>query len=315
MSRRWSEGTLNSTSTHPGAPRLSPLPPPHTKIHRKQRAAKAAAALDPATTCTLVLVRHGETTWNVEGRLQGQQLPGPSLSERGKEQARAMAQALSSVGGMSACYCSDLARAVETAEAIAAAAATAPSPLLEVRQLPALRERDVGRLLEGVRRADAAQAAPQAFDALRRSAREPSLELPGGGESINALAARVGAALLGIARAHPGERVVVVSHGGAIHAARRFAEGLGGSSSAAAASPLPNGALCELRCDPGQVQEDEEQEGQRPLRRAPGGQWRKGWAVVRWADCSLLGDAVGGGGSGGGLAVTAGTAGGGVEAG
>lgn len=273
---------------------------------KKQRAAKALAALDhhAAETTTLLLVRHGETSFNAEGRLQGQLFPGPSLTQEGAAQARAMGAALASLPPPAAIYASDLARAVETATAIAAAFPAPPPPLT---QIPSLRERDVGRLLEGVRRAEAPSIAPEAFAALRRSAHDPSLPLPGGGESLEAVAQRVGTALLDIARAHPGEVVVVVSHGGAIHAARRYAEGAGGGGGGSGSSgggPLPNGALCEFRVHAGLAVE-EQQSLNGTVARCPGGQWRKGWAIARWGDCCLLGQ----------RAAQAGTEGGGADAG
>jgi len=292
---------------------LTPSPRPRKqtqlspqKNKREQRAAKAVAALDPTKTATLLLVRHGETRWNAEGRLQGQMLPGPSLSPAGAAQARHMAAALAAEHEISAIYSSDLARAVETADAIAAALV----PAAPVRQLPSLRERHLGALLEGVRRADAPAAAPEAFAALRRGLRAPSEALPGGGETLDALAARVGGALLGIARRHPGERCVVVSHGGAIHGARRYAEGAGeggsggGGGGGASFSALANGALCEFRIDPEAAAAGRGGGGGR----APGGQWRGGWAVVRWGDGRLLAGLAG-------AAAASGTAGGGADAG
>jgi broad specificity phosphatase PhoE len=212
------------------------------------------------------------------------------------------ALASSSQAAPAAIYCSDLARAVETATAIAAAF---PAPPPALTQLPSLRERDVGRLLEGVRRAEAPSIAPEAFAALRRSAHDPSLPLPGGGESLNSVAQRVGTALLDIARAHPGEAVVVVSHGGAIHAARRYAEGVGGGGSGSSAGvPLPNGALCEFRVH-ARLAAEEQQSSNGTVARCPGGQWRRGWAIARWGDCCLLGQ----------RAAQAGTEGGGADAG
>lgn len=50
-----------------------------------QRARKAASMMQ--NPCEIVLVRHGETAWNREGRLQGQQEPGPPLDELGFQQA------------------------------------------------------------------------------------------------------------------------------------------------------------------------------------------------------------------------------------
>lgn len=78
----------------------------------------------------LLLVRHGETQWNVEHRLQGQALPGPPLNPLGQAQAQAVARALAEPPNLqqqqqlrdrtvSAVYCSDLLRAVQTADVVA----------------------------------------------------------------------------------------------------------------------------------------------------------------------------------------------------
>src|SRR5919204_5528893 len=83
----------------------------------------------------LLLVRHGETDWNVQQRWQGHQ--DPPLNALGREQARALAEALAGEG-IDAVYTSDLRRARETAEIVAARLG------VEVRPLPDLREIDVG---------------------------------------------------------------------------------------------------------------------------------------------------------------------------
>lgn len=68
-----------------------------------QRAAKLAASMTAA--CEFVLVRHGETAWNVERRLQGQQQPGPPLNELGWQQA-ALVRAAASLAACSGMHCS-----------------------------------------------------------------------------------------------------------------------------------------------------------------------------------------------------------------
>lgn len=80
----------------------------------------------PPCPCLLrqvVLVRHGETQWNVEQRLQGQLVPGPGLTERGQQQAAVLAARLR-CERFDAIYSSDLLRATQTAEAVIAARAT-----------------------------------------------------------------------------------------------------------------------------------------------------------------------------------------------
>lgn len=64
---------------------------------------------------TLVLIRHGQTDWNTEGRWQGQ--ADPLLNEHGREQARQVAQELEQQNPV-ALYSSDLRRAMETAQII-----------------------------------------------------------------------------------------------------------------------------------------------------------------------------------------------------
>jgi probable phosphoglycerate mutase len=162
-----------------------------------------------------LLIRHGVTAWNRERRFQGQtDIP---LDEEGHRQARRLAAALSA-SGATAVYASDLARAWHTARPVAEVLGL---PLLAE---PGLRERHYGsfegRTFDELERDWAAEFA-------RWRAREPDFALPGGGESLLALQARVGEALETLARRHPGERVVAVTHGGVLDCAYRIATGLG----------------------------------------------------------------------------------------
>ncbi len=155
---------------------------------------------------TLLLVRHGETTWNVEGRVQGQQ--DAPLSERGKEQARLVAERLARAT-ISAVYSSDLGRARATAEAVAAPHNLTP------QFARALRERSFG-VLEGKTMEEAGASQGLWFltwqsDRLRNA--------PPDGEDQPAMCERVMKALRAIAGAHPGETVAVVTHGGPIKSA------------------------------------------------------------------------------------------------
>src|SRR5258706_9533312 len=88
----------------------------------------------------LIVVRHGETEWNAEGREIGQL--DSALTPRGMEQARRLAQRLAPAK-IAAVYSSDLGRAVKTAEIVAAACHT------EIRLSPDLRERHMG-IFQGV---------------------------------------------------------------------------------------------------------------------------------------------------------------------
>jgi 2,3-bisphosphoglycerate-dependent phosphoglycerate mutase len=143
---------------------------------------------------TLLLVRHGETDWNRELRIQGSS--DTQLNERGREQARELASELADVH-LDAVYSSDLRRARETAELATAGRG------LAVRLDPGLRERSFGSW-EGLTRFEIAE-------------RFPDLEHHDG-ETDEEVRARVLAAVHRIVAAHTGEEVLVVSHGGALNA-------------------------------------------------------------------------------------------------
>ena len=141
---------------------------------------------------TLLLARHGETDWNRELRIQGSS--DIELNELGRRQAQSLAQELTDVE-LDAIYASDLSRARETAAAVAAAHG------LEVRLDPRLRERSFGSW-EGLTREDIAEFPPGSRH---------------DGESDEAVRERMLAAVAEIAAAHPGEQVLIVSHGGALN--------------------------------------------------------------------------------------------------
>jgi len=148
---------------------------------------------------TLLLARHGETDSNRERRWQGQR--DTPLNDAGREQARALARELAA-DPPDAVYCSDLLRARETAELVAA-------PLgLTAQPDPRLREADVGELA-GRSVADLPGGWDRPLDYLL--ARHPDI--------FEEMRARVIAALGDIAAAHEDERVLVVTHGGPIAAA------------------------------------------------------------------------------------------------
>ncbi|MBW7925429.1 MAG: histidine phosphatase family protein [Burkholderiaceae bacterium] len=162
----------------------------------------------------LVLVRHGITAWNRERRFQGQ-LDTP-LDEQGFEQARKTGRRLAS-WPLAAVYTSDLLRARQTAEAIAAPHG------LDLRIESRLRERHYGgyegRTYDEIERSD-----PDGY--ARWRAREPAFALPGGGETLRSLHERVEAALRDLARRHEGQVVAIVTHGGVLDCAFRVATGL-----------------------------------------------------------------------------------------
>lgn len=177
----------------------------------------------------LCLVRHGETEWNRERRLQGH-LDVP-LNAAGLAQARATAAHLAGQT-FSAVYCSDLARARQTAMAAADALACAAQPT------PALRERHYGAL-QGLTYAEARERLPAEFE--RFSARDADFAFSGGGESLRGFAARIEQAVSEIARRHPGEQVLIVTHGGALDIMHRLSTGK--PLEATRDFPIPNAAL------------------------------------------------------------------------
>lgn len=173
----------------------------------------------------LFLVRHGETEWNRVGRWQGRtDIP---LSDVGRQQARALAAQLTG-RGIADVHASDLRRAMETAQLVAAALGVG-----EPRVDPRLRERGFG-CFEGFTREECAERHPEAW--MRYLADRRST--PPGGEPQAEVAARLIAALTDIARSPvaAGAATLVVSHGGAI---RTFIHEVTGT----APPPLENGAL------------------------------------------------------------------------
>ena len=148
----------------------------------------------------LILVRHGETAWNQERRIQG----GSSdveLSEAGKEQAARVGLALKNTE-IDAIYSSPLRRALDTAQAIAG------YHKLKVQIEPDLREMEVGEL-EGVSIADLGTSFGQFLLNWRQGLGTEKLP---GGESMVELADRVWAIIQSIKSKHDNENIVVVSH-------------------------------------------------------------------------------------------------------
>ncbi|KAI4327478.1 hypothetical protein L6164_019933 [Bauhinia variegata] len=154
----------------------------------------------------IVVVRHGETAWNADGRIQGHL--DVELNEAGREQAAAVADRLSKEPKVSVVYSSDLQRAFETAQIIATRCGG-----LEVVKDPELRERHLGDL-QGLVYREVAKINPKAHQALL--SHNSNQEIPGGGESLVQLYDRCTSALQRIGKKHKGKRVVVVTHGGVI---------------------------------------------------------------------------------------------------
>jgi broad specificity phosphatase PhoE len=159
----------------------------------------------------LLLVRHGETDWNVGNRFQGH--ADPPLNETGRTQARELAAALSD-RSFDAVFTSPLRRAHETAEIIAASHGLQPIPV------EALREVDVGEW-EGLTREEIERRFPEQYRRWLAFGQGW-----GNGETYEEMGRRVVATLLELAREHDGEMLLVVTHGGPIRAALASASGI-----------------------------------------------------------------------------------------
>lgn len=154
----------------------------------------------------IIVLRHGETAWNADGRIQGHL--DVELNDAGRQQAAVVGDRLSKEPKISLVYSSDLARAYETAQIIAARCGG-----IQVVTDVDLRERHLGDL-QGLVFRDTAKLNPKAHQAF--VSRETCQEIPGGGESRDQLHQRCTSSVQRIGNKHKGERVVLVSHGGFI---------------------------------------------------------------------------------------------------
>ncbi|PNY82243.1 histidine phosphatase family protein [Deinococcus koreensis] len=171
-------------------------------------------APDRASATEFWVVRHGESTWNADGRYQGQaDVP---LSHIGVLQAATLAERLTGQS-FAAVYSSDLRRASHTAATVAERLAGAPTVQLD----PGLREIDVGAL-SGLVIADIRARHADYLQALQT---DPWATRRPGGESMEDLYARCGAAFHALRARHPGGRVLVFTHGGVVRVAVGLALG------------------------------------------------------------------------------------------
>jgi probable phosphoglycerate mutase len=165
------------------------------------------------TLTSLLLIRHGETAWNAEHRIQGHlDIP---LSATGIRQAASLGQRLAAEA-VTAIYSSELARAWLTAVPFAARLG------LDIIPDSRLRERSFG-VFEGLTADEIAARHPEGFRLWRM--RDPAWAMDEG-ESGQQLIDRVLSALHDIASRHRGETVAVVTHGGVLDVAYRAARGL-----------------------------------------------------------------------------------------
>ncbi len=199
----------------------------------------------------ILAIRHGETAWNVDTRIQGHlDIP---LNDTGLQQARWLAQALAERDELHAVYASDLSRAHVTAQTIAGAVGLAVNTHL------GLRERAFGDF-QGRTFAEIEAELPDHAHHWRK--RTPEWAPPGSGESLITLRERVLATVDELASRHLGEQIVLVAHGGVMDVLYRAATRL--DLQAPRTWLLPNTAVNRLLWTP------------------------QGLSLVGWADTSHL---------------------------
>lgn len=166
----------------------------------------------------ILLIRHGETDWNAEKRLQGHlDIP---LNAEGRRQAAAAGQALLNEQ-LDAIISSDLLRARQTAQEIAAPRG------MTVHVDPGLRERCYGAF-EGMLYAEISQRYPEAFAAWR--AHEIDARFPEGervAETLREFADRAIGTITRILNERQYRKIALVTHGGVLDCAYRVAQGIG----------------------------------------------------------------------------------------
>jgi probable phosphoglycerate mutase len=164
-------------------------------------------------TSEFIVVRHGETAWNAQGRIQGH-FDSP-LNEEGLAQALLVGDCLTREP-FALLYSSDLGRALQTAQPIADRSG------IPVRTDTRLRERNLGAF-QGLTGAECERRFPQHYARFR--ARDPDHVMPGG-ESARQVYERVSEVFTVLAREHIATRIVVVTHGGVLDALYRFVQGV-----------------------------------------------------------------------------------------
>ena len=199
-----------------------------------------------------IVVRHGETRWNLEARIQGH---GDSpLTETGIAQAEAIARRLAEEP-FDAIVSSDLGRAMETARRIGAAKGLAVSA--DAR----FRERNFG-CCEGFTYAELHERYPDAFGRHLQDT-NPDFRVPDA-ETRREFYARIGAAFESLARERGGQRVAVVCHGGVLASLYRHIHGI--PATTLTTVEIPNAAYnCVTR-------------------------GAEGWTIDTWADVAHLDD-------------------------
>jgi broad specificity phosphatase PhoE len=156
---------------------------------------------------TFYIVRHGQTDWNIQGRLHGGD-SNTSLNQVGKEEATQIAQVLKDIH-FDEIYSSDLDRSVETAELVA------KERNIEVKTAKALREKSYGSY-EGRNRKEVQTELKDLFDEWKKLSDEEKMKykIYKDGESDSEAVERFIRHLREIAVAYPGKTVLIASHGG-----------------------------------------------------------------------------------------------------
>ena len=158
----------------------------------------------------ILAIRHGETAWNVDTRMQGQlDIP---LNDTGRWQAHRLALAVAEEN-LDAIYASDLLRAYETAQAVASCSGR------EIVTDTGLRERGFG-VFEGMTFKEIEQRWPEQSERWRK--RDPDFG-PEGGETLRDFFARSVETATRLAAAHPGQTIALVAHGGVMDCLYRAA--------------------------------------------------------------------------------------------
>ena len=205
--------------------------------------------MNSAQATRILAIRHGETLWNVDSRIQGHLNIG--LNDTGRWQAERLGMALKDET-IAAIYASDLSRAHDTALAVSRHNG------VPVQPAPGLRERSFGEF-EGRTFAEIETELPE--QAKRWRQRDPSFT-PAGGESLLMLEARVLSVAARLAAQHPGEQIALFAHGGVMDILYRAATRL--DLQAARTWTLGNTAINRLLWSP------------------------EGFSLVGWADVQHL---------------------------
>lgn len=166
--------------------------------------------MDDTQATRVLAIRHGETAWNVDGRIQGQL--DVELNDTGRQQVQRLALALAHEGIDAICS-SDLLRALETAQAIAHGCER------PITTDPGLRERGFG-VFEGLSYDEINRRWPDQAERWRK--RDPDFGAEGG-ETLRQFYDRSVGTVARLAALHPGQTIVVVSHGGVMDCLYRAA--------------------------------------------------------------------------------------------